>query len=621
MTSCLYKYVVLFMLLTLSFTGYSQISIKSADRTVKGLGNRLEKRASKELRDEVSKQKSTAKNEARTSVKEMKELPGRSMNNKRKADSKPSLDELIQDQQVKSKLEDTENKTRFVNLFTQWWMLPNEEQLKAKLEYERMLDSMRQVDSSLYRFPKIVKDDQFVTIFGWHPHFNGKSYKSYNYNLLTAISFYSYDIDPYTGDALDTFVINEFLGGEDPSSGIVATAHSKDCKVLLSITSHSEDNNKILLEPSNAAARQNLIDKLVFLLDSSKADGVEINFENIPPIFQNEFYKFVKKLSFNLRAVNPVYSVCMSVPAYDPNNIFNLSKMINDIDFFIIKGYDFHLNPESSTGVVKKPVSPLNFSPASAEIDIRSVVERYLASIGSLYANRVILSLSNYGTLWRTDDKGHELLEYVPFSEIQYNYVSNDTLGQIRIDSNYYVYVWQQLDTINNGRSIIQTELLFDDIQTYRKKFQFLQDYGLAGVGIWPLGYDEGFDNLWTTIEDEFTTINVPPIDGLEQITAVSKKARRWSPVILTVILFWAIFSAAGFCMALLNSDVRRRLFQSGFFRILFLGFFSLLILLLGSFFGLFVGKTSMLVVGVIVGAFFAYGVMVILYKQKAKAP
>jgi hypothetical protein len=310
----------------------------------------------------------------------------------------------------------------------------------------------------------------------------------------------------------------------------------------------------------------------------------------------------------------------MSVPAYDPNNIFNLGKMIKDIDFFIIKGFDFQLDPKSSTGVVKKPVSPLNFSPASGEEDLRSVVERYLASIGPYHANRLILALANYGTLWKTDDKGHELLEYVPYSKIQYDYVMKDS-GLIRLDSNYYVYVWQKLDTINRGRTIIQTELLFDDVQTFRHKFRFLQEYGLGGVGIWPLGYDEGFDNVWTVIEDEFTTIKIPPVKGFEQITAVSKKARRWSPVMLTVLLYWGIFAAAGFCMALLNSEARRRLFQSGFFRMLFLGFFSVLILLLGSYFGLFSGKRFMLMVGVILGAFFAYGVIVILQKQKSKAP
>ena len=594
----------------------AQISVKPAE----ALSKKLEKRATSELREEVSKQKSTLKNEVRTTSQDLKELPGRSMQNRRREDAKPTMDELIRDQELKNRLEDAENKTRFVNLFAQWWMLPSAQQLKLKLEYERMLDSMRQIDSSQYRFPKLVNENQFVTIFGWHPHFNGTSYKSYNYKLLTAIAYYSYDIDPYTGDALDTLVINDFLGGEDPAKGIVPTAHKKDCKVLLSITSHSEENNTVFLEPSNAAARQHLIDRLIYLLDTSKADGIEINFENVPAIYQDEFYKFVKKLSFNLRGVNPNYSVCMSVPAYDPNNIFNLGKMIKDIDFFIIKGFDFQLDPKSSTGVVKKPVSPLNFSPASGEEDLRSVVERYLASIGPYHANRLILALANYGTLWKTDDKGHELLEYVPYSKIQYDYVMKDS-GLIRLDSNYYVYVWQKLDTINRGRTIIQTELLFDDVQTFRHKFRFLQEYGLGGVGIWPLGYDEGFDNVWTVIEDEFTTIKIPPVQGFEQITAVSKKARRWSPVMLTVLLYWGIFAAAGFCMALLNSEARRRLFQSGFFRMLFLGFFSVLILLLGSYFGLFSGKRFMLMVGVILGAFFAYGVIVILQKQKSKAP
>jgi spore germination protein YaaH len=611
-----YKKFFVLLILLLASHAHAQITVKPAEALTK----KLEKRATSELREEVSKQKSTLKNEVRTTTQDLKELPGRSMQNRRREDAKPTMEELIRDQELKNRLEDAENKTRFVNLFAQWWMLPSAQQLKLKLEYERMLDSMRQIDSSQYRFPKLVNENQFVTIFGWHPHFNGTSYKSYNYKLLTAIAYYSYDIDPYTGDALDTLVINDFLGGEDPAKGIVPTAHKKDCKVLLSITSHSEENNTVFLEPSNAAARQHLIDRLIYLLDTSKADGIEINFENVPAIYQDEFYKFVKKLSFNLRGVNPNYSVCMSVPAYDPNNIFNLGKMIKDIDFFIIKGFDFQLDPKSSTGVVKKPVSPLNFSPASGEEDLRSVVERYLASIGPYHANRLILALANYGTLWKTDDKGHELLEYVPYSKIQYDYVMKDS-GLIRLDSNYYVYVWQKLDTINRGRTIIQTELLFDDVQTFRHKFRFLQEYGLGGVGIWPLGYDEGFDNVWTVIEDEFTTIKIPPVQGFEQITAVSKKARRWSPVMLTVLLYWGIFAAAGFCMALLNSEARRRLFQSGFFRMLFLGFFSVLILLLGSYFGLFSGKRFMLMVGVILGAFFAYGVIVILQKQKSKAP
>ena len=223
-----YKNLIFLLMLFLASNGFAQILVKPVDKASQALSKKLEKRATQELREEVSKQKSTLKNEARTTTQDLKELPGRSMQN-RKQDTRPSMEELIKDQELKNRLVDADNKTRFVNLFAQWWMLPSEQQLKLRLEYERMLDSMRQIDSSQYRFPKLVNENQFVTIFGWHPHFNGSSYKSYNYKLLTAIAYYSYDIDPYTGDALDTLVINDFLGGEDPANGIVPTAHKKDC--------------------------------------------------------------------------------------------------------------------------------------------------------------------------------------------------------------------------------------------------------------------------------------------------------------------------------------------------------------------------------------------------------
>lgn len=600
-------------------------------RATQGVGGRLEKAATRrireEVRDEVGKQKTTLKNESRTTVRDLKRLPTtRRGANSRTEEYDPTLEELIEDEEAKDRIENSENRTRFVNLFGQWMTMPNEFAVKQRLELARIRDSLSQIDSSLYRVPKKVTDEQFVTIFGWHAHFNGNAYKTYNYRLLTAIAYYSYDIDPYTGGYLDSAVIKDFLGGEDPSSGIVETAHKNDCKVLLSISSHSIDNNYIFLEPQNAVARQNLIDQLVYLLDTSKADGVEVNFENIPSEYKEEFYKFVKRLSYTLRSINPDYSVCMSVPTYDSDNVFNLSKMRDDIDFFIIKGFDFQDDPSSTTGPLKKPSAPLNFSPASGEEDLRSVVERYIASIGPYYANHLILALPNYGTLWETDEQGYELLDYVPYSEIQYDFVMRNPAA-VYIDSNYYTYVWERLDTIwaDNAKtkikSIVQRALYYDDEKTLRIKYRFLQDYGLAGVGVWPLGYDIGFDNVWNVLEDEFTTIKIPPIEGFEEAVAATKKARRWSTVILTVLLFWTIFATAGFCMSLFNVEARRALFHSGRFRMFFLGFFSLLILLLGGYFGLFVGKTSMLMLGVVLGAFFAYGMLVILDKQRAKAP
>lgn len=590
------------------------------------VGAKLEKGATRALRREVSKKKSTLRNEARTRTK-LKNLP-KGGEGEEEEYYDPSMEELIEDPSTKNEIENPNNKTRYVDLFGQWWMMPSETEVNAKLDIARIRDSILAIDSAEFRVPKMVNENQFVTIFGWHPHFNGNRYKTYNYRLLTAISYYSYDLDPYTGGYLDSTVIHDFLGGDEPESGIVPTAHANDCKVLLSVSSHSRDNNIVFFSPDNAEAQQNLIDGLIYLLDTSKADGIEINFEQIPPLYRNEFFKFVKRLSYSIRKVSDTLSVCMSVPAFDPENIFDIGRMKDDIDFFIIKAVNYHEDPNEPMGLVKKPAAPLNFISAAGEADIRSTVDRYIASIGRTNVNRLILALPNYGLLWETTDVGFELLDYVPYSEIRYDYIApEEDSSRIYIDSNYFSYVYLQEDTIwedaekTQVLEIIRRELYYDDVATLKIKYKYLMDVGLGGVGVWPLGYDLGYDEIWNTLESEFTTVEMPALPGFEQAEKVTKAARNWGTVILTVLMFWAIFASAGFCMAIFKIDARRALFTNGRFRMVFLGFFSLLILLIGMFFGLFVGKTAMLMIGVIVGSFFSYGIIAILNKQKAKAP
>lgn len=221
--------------------GQSRIAVQTAK---KGGGNALEKKATRALRDEFESRKTTVKNAYRTKSDEYKQLPSfKKEDFEREYD--PTLEELIEDENAKRDIENPNNKKRFIDLLTQWWMTPSDADLAAKLDFERQRDSISAIDSSEFRVPKLVKGtaSQFVTVFGWHAHFNGNAYKTYDYGLLSAIAYYGYDIDPYTGEALDSTVIHDFLGGDDPDNGIVPTAHAKDCKVLLSITSHSYDNN------------------------------------------------------------------------------------------------------------------------------------------------------------------------------------------------------------------------------------------------------------------------------------------------------------------------------------------------------------------------------------------
>ena len=60
---------------------------------------------------------------------------------------------------------------------------------------------------------------------------------------------------------------------------------------------------------------------------------------------------------------------------------------------------------------------------------------------------------------------------------------------------------------------------------------------------------------------------------------------------------------AIGLCAALFNIKVRQALFDRGRFRIGYMLFFTMLMLLVGGYMGLFEGTTIPLLVGVIFGA------------------
>ena len=44
----------------------------------------------------------------------------------------------------------------------------------------------------------------------------------------------------------------------------------------------------------------------------------------------------------------------------------------------------------------------------------------------------------------------------------------------------------------------------YDDSLSLSHKYQFAIDNQLAGVGIWALGYDNGYDDLWGALYDNF---------------------------------------------------------------------------------------------------------------------
>ena len=46
--------------------------------------------------------------------------------------------------------------------------------------------------------------------------------------------------------------------------------------------------------------------------------------------------------------------------------------------------------------------------------------------------------------------------------------------------------------------------MFFENQESLKIKYELVHKYGLKGVGIWALGYDGGYQELWNALEEKF---------------------------------------------------------------------------------------------------------------------
>lgn len=595
----------------------------------RNIGQTIENRVRSKSKQAVRRQISSLKIKGKSQVYSSKRALKTSLKNGAVIGdpaSEPTLDELILDNETKGELTDNNNEKRYIQLFGEWLSMPSDAELAEMARYQRYLDSLRNLSRDQMRVTKNIWDDtRPMVIFGWHPHWMGELYKGYDYGLYNVVSYYSYDINPTTGGTLNPSIMSNFMQSE-----FVETAHGQGCSALLSVTCHGEENLRRFLK-NNPSAERRLVDSLLFILDSTNADGIEINFDGVNPELKNDFVRFVRVLSSTITAARGDTSfVFMSVPPYDPKNVYDISLLEEYVDIFVIKGFNFQRTP---AGLAKMPSAPFNYTALSTAPDLRMAVDKYVANIGPLYSARLILALPYSGTLWYTDGVTDEVLDMrsITYSDIQFDFVMQiDNYekypgARLKFDSMQCAYVFSYYDYYGIDTTLgdvpVEVNLYFDDSLSLAKKYGYIFKSRLGGVGVQFLGNDMGFYHLEELLSNTF----MEDIDIEDPRLAEAREKGNWfrrnSIYVLTVILYISIFVAIGFCLALFQQPIRQKLFDQGRFRVLFMLFLTLLILMLGGYMGLFRGATMPLLVGVVFGALMSWIAWKIISRRRSMTP
>lgn len=319
-------------------------------------------------------------------------------------------------------------------------------------------------------------------VYGWNPYWMGTAYYDYDYQLLSDVAYFSYEVNPQTGSYDDIHYWR--------TTQIVDYAHADGARVHLAVTLF--DDHATFFESQTSRTR--LIDSLVSLVQLRNADGVNIDFELVPGSQRDNLTNFMNNLCQRFHTEIPGSQVSIALPAIDWSNTFDVATMRNFVDLFIIMGYEYHWPSADNAG----PVSPKNNGTIWSPYDVTRSVIDYLEK--GIPPEKLSLGLPYYGHDWPTQNSAiNSPTQGTAFSPIYSQAVeqaqTHTRLWEPHSSTPYYTYLdgqqWRQC--------------WYDDQQSLAMKYDMVNQLGIAGIGIWALGYDNGKQALWNLLKEKFS--------------------------------------------------------------------------------------------------------------------
>ena len=363
-------------------------------------------------------------------------------------------------------------------LFAQYWTPFHIEELERNSDINLDYEYIDQFAQSQF-LESFNRNELTHEVIGYLPYWEYDHYTSLDYNLISQINYFSVELDSY-GNIVNDHNWNDLY--------LVDYAHARNVKVKLCATLFGQSELVLLL--NNSDNRENAINNLLELVLNKNADGIDIDFELMPSSQRDNLVLFMSELSeaFHNQLEDPI--ITMATPAIDWNNAWDYYSLAEIVDGLFVMGYNYFYSGSSTAG----PVSPLGGYFYDIEYTINDYIQKTEGQI-----DKIILGLPYYGYDWvvQSDTINSETIgsgvakfyeSVVPLSE-DFGYVfdnqSNASWISYQGDSE-----WNQC--------------WYDDSLSLSHKYQFAIDKDLLGVGIWALGYDNGYDQLWGALYDNF---------------------------------------------------------------------------------------------------------------------
>jgi spore germination protein YaaH len=342
------------------------------------------------------------------------------------------------------------------------------------------------------------------------------------YDLLTTISLFSFR---YGSDGTITKPSQYALLTGSTAQTIIAHAHAAGVRVELafSFSSTTSVNDAFF---NDAAAQATAIAQTIALLKQLGADGVNLDVELLSNANFPLYGAFVKAMKAAVVKANPSGQVSVATNGNASGAWLAVQALGNGADRDFIMGYDFRTGGANPVGSIS-PLVSFNGGP-----NLTDTLDIYATR--GVPMGRVLLGLPYYGRTWPTVSNAMHAAQNTSLVlpsgvtacswNASYPYFFPAAIGKVPAGSTFGYDDVEQAAWFATYDATAKTwcETYYDSPRSLSAKYGLAVSHGLAGVGMWALGYDQGQTGYWAVLEAEFATTRLGGADRYAVAAAVS---------------------------------------------------------------------------------------------------
>ena len=346
-------------------------------------------------------------------------------------------------------------------------------------------------------------------VFGFLPFWTLDKKIHFRYELLSTIAYFGVDINS-EGEFIkerDNGKTDGAWAGwiSDDFTQVINQAKKYKTKILLTIKGFDNETIEKLLNCSKC--RSNLVNGALKEIKNRKADGVNLDFEYVGTPDDDLVFRFTQLVKdfvdvFHDEIPGSYVSVSTYAKSAADKKLHDIKRLSSITDSFFIMGYDFFRPVSTYAG----PVAPLGGAEKYG-YDLKTTVADYLKLAP---ANKLILGLPYYGYDWPVEKnepnaktlEGSDETGYANMSSYvnsQYDPLNDNKARSWDSDAQVPFYSWFDKD------HKVWRQAYYEDVRSLGLKYDFIKEKNLRGVGIWVLGYDGSYPELWDLLEEKFT--------------------------------------------------------------------------------------------------------------------